>query len=238
MLYISAYPLLALGLVSLVPRWGRRHGDLFVSLAITATVGLLCWSFLIVPAGGTRGVTFATRLVAIGYPLMDTCLLAVLMTAMVSQGRRNPSTRCLGIGLLLLLIADVGYACQNFGTAYALGAAPDAAWLLSYAAFGAALLHPSLRDEPVQPPAPAAVSTTSPAADRRSTTVVLVRPALGTLHIETVAFLSGWFLLALATMTVALSAMWLTSDLVLVAGAYGVTGLVMVCAGSKYHHAR
>lgn len=73
---------------------------------------------------------------------MDLVLIALLMRAAAPGGFRQVAFAMLGIGFVLMLIADVAYAVLNFGTDYELGGAADAAWLLSYAFLGAALLQP------------------------------------------------------------------------------------------------
>jgi hypothetical protein len=66
----------------------------------------------------------------------------------------------IGAGLLLWLIGDTVYALSDFGAAYALGNPVDATWLLAYAWFGPALLHPSLASS-VEPLCPCAREATT-----------------------------------------------------------------------------
>jgi diguanylate cyclase (GGDEF)-like protein len=68
-------------------------------------------------------------------------MLARLVT---SPGARTASFRLLTVALLALLVADVAYAVLTSFSSYE-GGAVDALWILSYAAWGAAALHPSMR---------------------------------------------------------------------------------------------
>jgi hypothetical protein len=233
MLYISAYPLLALGLAGLAPwRVARRPGaSLLAALAVAATVGAVSFVFLVVPAGDVDGVTLASRVVALGYPAMDVGLLALLVRAAAADGFRQPHHRLLGAALLCTLVADTGYALQDFGTAYSVGGLLDALWLVQYACFGAAALHPSLRTRfaPRVTPVPAA-SVPVARAPRRGTTLVVDTSVV--LRFEVVAMWAGRLLIALSAATLLLSAKWLSGEIVALAGAYGITGCLMLVAGA------
>ena len=67
-------------------------------------------------------------------------MLARLVT---SPGARTASFRLLTAALLALLAADVTYAVLNAFSTYE-GGALDTLWILSYAAWGAAAIHPSM----------------------------------------------------------------------------------------------
>jgi hypothetical protein len=224
MLYISAYPLLALGLAGLAPwRVPRRPGaSVLAAIAVTATVGVVSFVFLVVPSSDVDGVSSMSRVVALGYPAMDLALVALLARAAAPDGFRQPHHRLLFAALLCTLVADSGYALQDFGTAYSVGGVLDALWLAQYACFGAAALQPALRTRFASP---------ALAARPRRTMTVVVDAAV-VLRFEVVAMWAGRLLLALSALTLMLSARWLSGEIVVLAGAYGITGCLMLVAGA------
>jgi len=228
MLYISGYPLVALGLFGLAPRrvTDRNDQDVLLAVSIAIAVAIVSWVFLIAPAGDDEGVTAVSRIVALGYPAMDIALIALLVRAAGGRRFRLAHFHLLGAALLLTLFADAGYALQDFGTAYSVGSVLDAAWLLQYACFGAALLHHSVGDR-------ISYGSTTWSAPSGGTTAIALRAPQG-LRFEVVATWAGILLVAMSGLTLVASVAWLSADIVMLAGAYGVTGFLMVTAG----HAR
>lgn len=239
MLYISAYPLLGLGIYDLISHpdgSATRRSDPVVAITIAGAVALLSWAFLILPAPASEGTSLSTRVVALGYPLMDLVLLGLLLRAATHRRFRNASSGFLAAAIALMLAADGGYALMEFGTTYELGGAIDGAWLLAYGLFGAALLHPSMRHDLVVPPvppwrAPVHVAPGSLAVRLNLESVRFVQPEVNSFHIRLIAIWTGRALLGLAAVALVLSAVWLMPDLVQVAGSYAVTGIAMVVAG-------
>jgi len=145
--YLVAYPMLVVGLLLLVR--GRPGGDLagLVDAAIVGTgLGLAFWVFVMHPIAADSTASSLERIIGVAYPAADALLLAMLARLFTSADRRTPSTRLLGLAAMLLLIADVGYSMFSLYS----GIATDpgllnAGWLLSYVAWGAAALHPSMR---------------------------------------------------------------------------------------------
>lgn len=225
-LYISGYPLIALGLFGLAPRsvTNRKDQDVVVAVSIALAVAVVSWLFLIAPAGDDEGVTLVSRIVALGYPAMDVALIGLLVRAAAGSRFRLAHFQLLGAALGLMLVADVGYALQDFGTAYSVGSALDAAWLLQYACFGGALLHQSIGDR-ISYLAEARVAPAS-----RGGTVALQLATAG-LRFETVATSAGVVLVVMSGVTLFVAVAWLAGDVVMLAGAYGVTGFLMVIAG-------
>ncbi|MEX2394301.1 MAG: hypothetical protein WD826_07470 [Actinomycetota bacterium] len=238
MLYVSAYPVLALGMAGLASwRSAKRRGT---SIAIVASVvgatGILCWVFLILPSDG--GLGLSSRLVATGYPVMDLVLLALLLRASTNHFAPT-SIRCLGLGLAFMLVADSIFALQDFGNGYELGGAPDAAWLLSYGFFGAALLalptgsrsvvfgqiSSGMDLTPLTPRPPSNVATRE-----RAITVPTMHLDVGVgsdVGFSTIIAWSGRSLLILAAAAVLLGAAWMAVDVIVLGGAYGLTGGVL-----------
>jgi hypothetical protein len=224
-IYISGYPLLGLGLFGLVP-WissRRRDPNLAVALAAAVIVAAIAWAFLLLPASDPDEITLGTRAIAIGYPLLDLVLLALFARSCHSWRLQGAHEQLLGTALLLMFIADVGFAIQGYGTGYSLGSALDTIWLLQYACFGAALLHPSVATW-------FAPSRATPPASGGAT-LVAVRVGTQGLRFEVVATITGTALLALAATTIVLAATWLAGDVVFLAAAYGLTGFLMLVGG-------
>ena len=145
-LYLAAYPIFAAALFLLVRgrTRGRDVGGLLDALVVSAGLGLLSWTFLMRPIEADDTLSLTGQLVSLAYPLADVVLLAMLARLLTSQGARTPSFRLLTGALLCLLAADIAYAVLTTFAEYD-GGVTDALWIASYAAVGAAALHPSMR---------------------------------------------------------------------------------------------
>lgn len=106
MFYVTAYALLALGLLSLA-RSGTRSPsessltDVMIVAIGVAIAGIL---FLVVPAEHGDGVGFGARAVSIGYPLIDLALIAILIRPILRDEGRRIVFLILGAGLVLRLL--------------------------------------------------------------------------------------------------------------------------------------
>lgn len=145
--YLAGPPLIVSGLIVLIrarhPGSGRE--TLLDAAIVAAGFGLLSWVFLMAPYARDAELTQPERLVSIAYPLMDVLMLAVSARLLVTRGGRTPSFVLLASSLVAFLVADVGYAFMTIQGTYYSGAWIDAGWLISYALFGAAALHPSMK---------------------------------------------------------------------------------------------
>ena len=135
---------------------------------------------------------------------------------------------------MLRLSADLGYAGMNFGTGYVVGSGLDSLWLLSYACFGAALLHPAVGRVEVD---------TSSMWTERSERHVAIEPML--LHKRSASVIQ-WQALRFRThpghgrddpprflrVTIVLAVAWHAPEITLVSGAYGGSGLLIVVASA------
>ena len=161
-IYITMYPVLATGLL-LLARSRRRGGDeasLLDALIVTLGVGLLSWIFLIGPNVRAPG-GLLVRLTAAAYPLGDVLILAMLAHLWSSGGLRNTAGRLLAIGTVGTLVADsiYGLAGLHSGWNWNDGNPFDIGWIVFYGCWGAAALHPSMRQlSERQPTAPARTS--------------------------------------------------------------------------------
>ena len=146
MLYLCGYPAIAAGLVLLVVSAGGHHrlaaiGDAAI---VTFAFAIAQWVWVMGPAIRTGGSDLGHRIVYGLYPAMDVVLLAGFTGFFVSPAWRTPAFRLLAAGTALLLLGDEIYGVTT--DTYARGAPVDAAWMLSYVAWGAAALHPSMRE--------------------------------------------------------------------------------------------
>jgi signal transduction histidine kinase len=144
--YLGGYPLLAVGLLLLLFAAGghRRVAALGDAAIITVAFILLEWVFVIDGIVDAQGMGATERAVAAAYPLMDIVLLAGLAGFFVSAAWRTPSFMLLVASIGFLLAADEAYGVGP--TSYRSGDWIDAGWLLSYALWAAAAMHPSMRE--------------------------------------------------------------------------------------------
>jgi diguanylate cyclase (GGDEF)-like protein/PAS domain S-box-containing protein len=183
-IYISVYPMLAIGLLLLARRRvrGGDRSSLIDALTVTMGVGLLSWIFLIGPNVRGSG-SLVVRLTAAAYPLGDVLLLAMLAHLWSRGGLRHVAGRLLAIGALGILVSDSLYGLANLHPAdnWSDGNVVDLGWILFYACWGAAALHPSMRA--LSEPAPATARRTTTSRLMLLATVSLIGPVL--LLIET-----------------------------------------------------
>jgi signal transduction histidine kinase len=191
--YLAGYPFLTAGLVLLVRRLRsdeRRGGGIDAAMLIVA-FALCQWVFIMKDLVHSGSV--ADRLVALAYPAMDVVLLAALAFFALTPIWRTVSYRYLALSVVLLIFADelYGLAPDKYANASWL----DAAWLLSYVCWGAAALHPSMRQ--LSEPAPSVGARVSPSrlallagALATAPAVLLVQAATGS-RLDAVAIAIG-----------------------------------------------
>ncbi|MEV8503870.1 bifunctional diguanylate cyclase/phosphodiesterase [Actinoplanes sp. NPDC051475] len=143
--YLSAYPMLLVGLVLLVRGGGRRDKAALVDAATVAVgLGLVFWIFVIEPVAANASVSVQERIISVAYPAADAMLLALLARLYFGAAERTAGTRLLLTAVVLLLIGDVGFSIVSIYSD-AGGTILDAAFLMSYVCWAAAALHPSMR---------------------------------------------------------------------------------------------
>jgi diguanylate cyclase (GGDEF)-like protein len=149
--YLAAYPMLMIGLFQLVR--GRAGRDLagLVDAAIVGTgLGLVFWVFVMHPLALGSSASPLERIVGVAYPAIDVLLLAMLARLYASAQQRTPSVHLLGVAGVFLLVGDVGYALVSLYSENDDSSLLNAGFLLSYVAWGAAALHPSMRSAGAQ----------------------------------------------------------------------------------------
>ena len=94
--YLAGYPFIAGGLVALVypargRQWsGRDFGGLIDVGILTTGLCLLGWVLVIEPAFAAADAPLLTRLLAVGYPLADVPILAVVIRLLLGRTHRTP----------------------------------------------------------------------------------------------------------------------------------------------------
>jgi diguanylate cyclase (GGDEF)-like protein len=151
-LYLVGYPLVAVGVILLIRarRSGDDWGGVIDSSIVTVGLGLLCWVFLMRPTVLESADPLLDRLIGLAYPLFDVLLLGMLARLVFAPGARTVAYRLLSAGVVFTLLADGVFDVVTLVSESEVSSL-DALWLLGYATWGAAALHPSMRrlSEPV-----------------------------------------------------------------------------------------
>jgi diguanylate cyclase (GGDEF)-like protein/PAS domain S-box-containing protein len=148
LVYLAMYPLLIVGLVLLVRKRtpGRDRGSVLDAAIVTCGIGLLSWVVLIVPYFRSQDMGLLEQLTSIAYPLGDVALLAIAVRMAVGSGRRPLAFWLLTGSILPLLAADALYGYMNLSGTWHEHNPVDIGWIVFYVAWGAAALHPSMRE--------------------------------------------------------------------------------------------
>jgi len=154
--YLAGYPLFALSLAMLVRgRNGARRdpGPMLDSATVTAGLCLLSWIVIARPTIESLHNSWGSAAVAAAYPAMDILLIGALVRLVSTPGGRSTAFRYLLTALMLLIAADTLSAAFDLYSTFDFNVV-DYLWLFSYAAWGAAALHPSMTElsDPVVSP--------------------------------------------------------------------------------------
>ncbi|MFL5963945.1 MAG: ATP-binding protein [Gaiellaceae bacterium] len=142
--YLSGDLLLILSMAWLVASvGGKRDLGSYLDASLLALVVGVCGWALFASSSMTTG-TIGARMVAIGYPVADLVLLALLVRLVFVRGTRSSAYWLLLAAVVSLLIADVGYVMPATSDSYHPGGWLDVGWLTSYVLFGLAALQPSM----------------------------------------------------------------------------------------------
>jgi diguanylate cyclase (GGDEF)-like protein len=154
--HLAGYPLVAISLAMLVRgRDGARRdpGPMLDSATVTAGLCLLSWTVIARPTIDSLHTSLGSAAVAAAYPAMDILLIGALVRLVSTPGGRSTALRYLLAALVLLIAADTLSAASDLYSTVD-SHAVDYLWLFSYAAWGAAALHPSMMElsDPVVSP--------------------------------------------------------------------------------------
>jgi diguanylate cyclase (GGDEF)-like protein/PAS domain S-box-containing protein len=147
-LYLLTYPLYAAGLLIFI-WWRTPDGDrrsLIDALILTAGLGLLSWTYLILPYAHNEALTWLQKGVAMAYPLGDVLILAMLARLLAPGAGRSRCVQFLTVGALGVLVSDVSYGLIQLHGTFHNGTPVDLGWAVFYAGWGAAALHPTMTD--------------------------------------------------------------------------------------------
>ena len=151
-LHLSAYPALMGGLLLLVRRRrqtalpGAHASNAIDTMIITLGLALLSGFVLIAPYLHDTALPVLPKLVSTGFPLADIILLAAATRLAVDSSRKEPAFYLLMMSMVSLLAVDFAYGILRLHNSYHGQLLLDAGWIAFYVLWGAAALHPSMRD--------------------------------------------------------------------------------------------
>ena len=125
-LYLAAYPVLA---VALVPAWRGARLDretLLDSAIVAVALSAVIWQWVITPVIESTNGSTLERVVTVAYPLMDILLVVVIVHAVFTLPRWSAAAWLLFVGLALMLVGDALYARLVADGTYSDGGALDA----------------------------------------------------------------------------------------------------------------
>jgi diguanylate cyclase (GGDEF)-like protein/PAS domain S-box-containing protein len=121
-------------------------------------------------------MTVAQKAFSAAYPLGDILILSVLARLLSGGGLRNAAVAFLSAGALGILAADVAYGWIQLNGTWKVGGPTDLGWVAFYVCWGAAALHPSMRQ--LTEKQPQRYRRLSPASLVALSAVSLVAPSL------------------------------------------------------------
>ena len=156
-LYLLSYPFLVAGVAGLVRGRRLRREDYVDAAIVTCGALAVVYQALMQSYVHDQTLSSAGRLVTMAYPTMDVGVLFFVVSAVLGGRMRRPALVAIGLGLTAMLTADLFYDVLVLHGNYAIGSPIDAGWLVSYALFGVAAIHPSMgisrpRPDQVEPP--------------------------------------------------------------------------------------
>jgi diguanylate cyclase (GGDEF)-like protein/PAS domain S-box-containing protein len=177
-MYVLVYPALMIGLLTLVRRrnpQGDRAG-VIDALIMTLGLALVSWVALIAPYVHDGSMDVFAKLVSIAYPAGDILLLAAAIRLAVDGGRRGPAFGFISASIVALLVTDFVYGVVTLNGDYDGQVLLDVGWISFYLLWGAAALHPSMRE--LSEPAPGHSPRLSPLRLALLTFASLIAPVV------------------------------------------------------------
>jgi len=152
-IYLGVYPLYVSGLAMFVHfrTHGRDRRSAVDMLLLTLGLALVSWLFLVRPDTMNSSFSFVQKFVAAAYPVGDLLILMTLARLLTPGTARGWPIRLITIGTVAALASDVTYDVLQVNSDYHAGTLLGLGWLICYAAWGAAALHPAMVDltEPI-----------------------------------------------------------------------------------------
>ena len=148
--YLIFYPIFAISIYYL-PRFsftGSEKLKIFIDMGIIIiTLGLIFWTFLIIPTLSNQENLFAA-IVSVIYIVGDFLLLFVLLRLLYSKFDDNYGPIfLLGLGILVLICTDTIFAFQTLQETYISGGLLDTGWILSFILVGLAAYLQASREK-------------------------------------------------------------------------------------------
>jgi diguanylate cyclase (GGDEF)-like protein len=146
-LYLAGYPWLVAALLILIRSRTKTpdRSGLIDACVVATGLTLLTWTYVIRPLTEDSTLTLPERTISVAYPAGDVLLLVMATRLFTTRGVRTMSYWLLTTALLLVLAADAAWSgVFSMDGAPAINAVMDIGWMLSYLAWSAAALHPSM----------------------------------------------------------------------------------------------
>ncbi len=147
-LYLAVYPALMAGLIVILRRrgaQGNRSGAIDAGI-VALGLALPSWVWLIAPYLHDETLSTLPKLVSVAYPLGDLMLLVPAVVLALDGGRRRTSFYLLSASIVALLVTDFIYGLMILNGTFDHQLSLDVGWIGFYILWGAAALHPSMRD--------------------------------------------------------------------------------------------
>ena len=146
--YLAMYPVMMVGILLLVRLRSKRADGPGAVDGVIISLGLALVSsiVLIAPYVHDHTLGLLPKLVSIGYPTGDIIMLAAAIGMAVDRGKRRPSFYLLIAAIASMLASDDVYGVLTLHNDYSHQLWLDTGWIFFYLFWGAAALHPSMRE--------------------------------------------------------------------------------------------
>jgi diguanylate cyclase len=133
---------------------GRDHAGLIDATVVSTGVGMLAWVFLASPYSVDDSLPLVERGLSVLYVVLDVLVIALVIRLAIGGRDRTRAYLLMTAGWLVLVAADAGRALLVLLGTYDPSSPVEAGWLVAYALWGAAVLHPSVATLTDPVPAP------------------------------------------------------------------------------------
>jgi diguanylate cyclase (GGDEF)-like protein/PAS domain S-box-containing protein len=144
--YLSAYPLLACGLISLGRTRARGRGAVIDGTVVALVLAAPMWQLVVSPALDSTGRSATVdQIITAAYPILDCVLIVAVAYLVFTLPRWNVAALLVVVGILLSTVGDIIYARLGAAGELSSSAWLDPLWPAFYSLLAAAMLHPSMR---------------------------------------------------------------------------------------------